>query len=109
MQPEGANQPSSDWEWITGEPFIFTAWADGEPNDFGCSGEEGCENCLEGGFDGALWNDNSCETTLNCIVEFDVSIASRPIPTISEWGLIAMAGLMGIVGYIVLRRRKVAA
>ena len=31
------------------------------------------------------------------------------IPTLSEWGLIAMAGILGIVGYLVLRRRKVTA
>jgi len=31
------------------------------------------------------------------------------IPTLSEWGLIAMAGLLGIVGFMVLRRRKVTA
>jgi len=33
----------------------------------------------------------------------------RPIPTLSEWGLIAMAGVLGIVGFMVLRRRKVTA
>jgi len=33
-----------------------------------------------------------------------VSIA-RPIPTLSEWGLIAMAGVLGIVGLIAVRRR----
>ena len=27
------------------------------------------------------------------------------IPTLSEWGLIAMAGILGLVGFIVLRRR----
>jgi len=32
-----------------------------------------------------------------------------PIPTLSEWGLIAMAGVLGIVGYLVIRRRKVTA
>lgn len=32
------------------------------------------------------------------------------IPTLSEWGLIAMAGIMGLVGlFIVMRRRKAAA
>ena len=31
------------------------------------------------------------------------------IPTLSQWGLIAMAGILGIVGFIVIRRRKVAA
>jgi len=27
------------------------------------------------------------------------------IPTLSEWGLIAMAEILGLVGFIVLRRR----
>lgn len=30
----------------------------------------------------------------------------RDIPTLSEWGLIAMAGILGIVGFIVMRRRQ---
>ena len=30
----------------------------------------------------------------------------RPIPTLSEWGLIAMAGLLGLMGLFVLRRKK---
>jgi IPTL-CTERM motif len=32
---------------------------------------------------------------------------ARLIPTLSEWGLIAMAGILGIVGFMVMRRRKV--
>jgi len=31
------------------------------------------------------------------------------IPTMSEWGLIAMAGILGIVGFMVIRRRKITA
>ncbi len=31
------------------------------------------------------------------------------VPTLSEWGLIAMAGVLGIVGFMVMRRRKVTA
>ncbi|MGH7849489.1 MAG: IPTL-CTERM sorting domain-containing protein [Thermodesulfobacteriota bacterium] len=31
---------------------------------------------------------------------------SRPIPTLSEWGLIAMAGALGIIALIAARRRK---
>jgi hypothetical protein len=31
------------------------------------------------------------------------------VPTLSEWGLIAMAGILGLVGFMVLRRRKVTA
>jgi len=33
----------------------------------------------------------------------------RNVPTLSQWGLIAMASILGIVGFMVMRRRKVAA
>jgi len=36
-------------------------------------------------------------------------IPPRNVPTLSEWGLIAMAGILGIVGFMVIRRRKVTA
>jgi hypothetical protein len=31
------------------------------------------------------------------------------VPTLSEWGLIAMAGILGIAGFMAVRRRKVTA
>jgi len=31
------------------------------------------------------------------------------VPTLSEWGLIAMAGILGIVGFMFIRRRKLTA
>lgn len=31
------------------------------------------------------------------------------VPTLSEWGLLALAGILGIVGFMVIRRRKVSA
>ena len=37
------------------------------------------------------------------------SMPPSNIPTLSEWGLIAMAGILGIVGFMVIRRRKVTA
>lgn len=30
------------------------------------------------------------------------------VPTLSEWGMIAMAGVLGVVGFMIMRRRKVA-
>ena len=33
----------------------------------------------------------------------------RPIPTLSQWGLIATAGVLGMVGLFAIRRRKAAA
>jgi len=42
-----------------------------------------------------------------CVVS--LRMAPKTIPTLSEWGLIAMAGILGIVGFMVMRRRKVTA
>lgn len=33
----------------------------------------------------------------------------RDIPTLSEWALIATAGILGIAGFIIIRRRKATA
>ncbi|MGH7850323.1 MAG: IPTL-CTERM sorting domain-containing protein, partial [Thermodesulfobacteriota bacterium] len=34
----------------------------------------------------------------------------NPIPTLSQWGMIAMAGVLGIIGlFVAVRRRKAAA
>ena len=33
----------------------------------------------------------------------------RNVPTLSEWGLIAMAGILGLVGFMVIRRRQAVA
>ncbi len=42
---------------------------------------------------------------------FDCGVATiaRNIPTLSEWGLIAMAGILGIVGVMAIRRKKATA
>ncbi len=33
FQPAGAPEPAGDWTWVTGEPFTFSRWEVGEPND----------------------------------------------------------------------------
>jgi len=41
-------------------------------------------------------------------ISFGVPAVIRPIPTISQWGLIAMAGVLGIIGFMAISRRKAA-
>lgn len=31
--PAGRNPPSAGWQWVTGEPWNYTAWSPGEPNN----------------------------------------------------------------------------
>ncbi|MGB2692659.1 MAG: IPTL-CTERM sorting domain-containing protein [Thermodesulfobacteriota bacterium] len=35
--------------------------------------------------------------------------AVTDVPTLSEWGLVAMAGVLGLVGFMVIRRKKATA
>ncbi|MCB9844566.1 MAG: hypothetical protein H6811_01070 [Phycisphaeraceae bacterium] len=32
-QPDGSQEPDGGWVWITGEPFSYTNWAPGQPDD----------------------------------------------------------------------------
>lgn len=34
------SEPAGGWQWITGEPWVFTNWAEGAPNNWG--DEEPC-------------------------------------------------------------------
>lgn len=43
---------------------------------------------------------------VSCTVEDELGDGVSSIPTLSEWGLIAMAGILGIVGFIAMSRRK---
>ena len=71
-----------------------------------------CENV-----DGMTINDIPEGIEVNCVgpntgsatCTFVNELVQRNIPTLSEWGLIAMAGILGIIGLIVIRRRKAAA
>lgn len=73
-------------------------------------GESGC--AIFAGGDG-----NGTETTFEDAVDCRASLIERcdlklinPIPTLSEWGMIATAGLLGMIGlYAAMRRRKAAA
>jgi PKD repeat protein len=54
FQNEGETDPAAGWNWVTGEPWDYTNWAPGEPNDgYG----PGTEPHLIGWLDGWAWND----------------------------------------------------
>lgn len=69
QQSGSSDEPEGGWEWVTGEPFVYTAWADGQPNDH--LGRE--EDCLNPHPAGSLWNDSQCDDRRigGYIVEYD--------------------------------------
>jgi len=87
------------------------------PNNGECTPND---DCTTDGNGEVSWTYSSLrpgtDTIVASIVDTDIESntvekiwISLPIPTLSEWGLIAMAGVLGIVGFMVIRRRKVSA
>ena len=81
--------------------------------------KDSCDTDESGANDERLcWHTNDpgyrCGATLelNRSTEFERIVYSSsiaPIPTLTEWGLIAMAGILGLTGLLIARRRKAAA
>lgn len=75
-----------------------------------CQGEGQCEDTID--------NPNficiSDDVVENAFCNQDTDLCElipvvSNIPTLNEWGLIAMAGILGIAGFLIIRRRKAAA
>lgn len=82
------SEPAGGWEWITGEPFIYTNWGASEPND-SPSNEDGIEF-------GESWNDLKRIHPRNFIVEFDsLSIDITAVPNPATVGS-PLAILLGV-------------
>ena len=76
FQPWRSAERDKDWQWVTGEPFVYTNWLPGEPNQF--RGNE--EDCMLPHSRADLtpkWNDARCDDNraLGYIVEYDPSPA----------------------------------
>lgn len=52
-QPAGSGEPADDWRWVTGEPWGFSNWYSGQPND-----DPAPEDCMTFAWvNGGKWND----------------------------------------------------
>jgi len=84
-----------------GVAFLNTSCCISEPGciEFGPDDVVGC-------IAGTLIEDGMC-TELG--FEGQCVPRANEVPTLNEWGLIALVALLGIIGFIVIRRRKAAA
>jgi hypothetical protein len=72
LQPPGSEEPAGGWKWVTGEPFTYTAWREGEPNDAGGEDRVNYMGAAVGGR-GPFWNDAGGGAALpGLVVEWDV-------------------------------------
>jgi Lectin C-type domain len=73
-QSPATPQPNANWRWVTGEPWSYTNWQNGQPNDSGGKAEDK----LQFGFAPlvSVWND---------IMSVEPTPAYRPIAYVVEW------------------------
>ncbi len=57
----------------------------------------------------SFFNESILETVESSPVEKIWVLPPTNVPTLSEWGLIVMASILGMVGLLVMRKRKVVA
>ena len=76
----------------------------------GADNERLCWHLLigEGGYRCGVTEDLNESTAFERVVYSNVAFSAN-IPTLSEWGLIVMAGILGIAAFLAARRRKAAA
>lgn len=96
FQPDGSLEPDGNWQWVTGELFAYTNWAQYEPNNYG-----GIEHYLS--FYNAI--PNSMAPTWNDIPDYDPPYS--PVGYVVEIPEPATLLLFGLGGIFLRRRRKV--
>jgi hypothetical protein len=66
FQPSGSREPGGGWRWMTSDPFEYTNWAEGCPND---NQVDGNEDGLITGSTG-LWNDLTRNAGIPSMIEW---------------------------------------
>lgn len=89
FQLDGSVEPNGGWTWLTGEPWAYTNWAAGEPNNL-----SGTEKYLEFFAGGPKWNDISGNDLRTYVVEYET-----PEPST------AVLAAIGCVGLVMWSRR----
>jgi hypothetical protein len=95
VQPLDSVEPEGGWTWVTGEPFSYSNWNDGEPNNQG-GGEDRIHLWNSTNADGRTWNDEPSEssTPTGFIVEFGPVAVPEP-ETYAGCAAVALAGFAG--------------
>ena len=75
FQPAGSPEPSGGFRWVTVEPFTYTNWAPGEPNQFQGSNEESVVINGANYQNPGQWQDASGSSLVGFLVEYEPPVA----------------------------------
>lgn len=99
--------PDQGWTWVTGEPFIFTNWQSGEPNDWQGTEEDALHFHWNDELNAPIgdWNDNSRSFLApGYVVEYEpqpmtVTICHKPGTPAQKTLVIPVQALAGHLGH----------
>ncbi|HBR19390.1 MAG: hypothetical protein A2Y13_02905 [Planctomycetes bacterium GWC2_45_44] len=98
MQPDGSPEPDGNWQWITGEPWIYSNWWTGEPSNSYSEGENALLMWAQiPGYPNKVgtWNDEQNTTIVTGDMGYIVEYAPEPATI-----------LLLTLGGMVFRKRK---
>ena len=73
VQPAESPEPAGNWQWVSGETFLYEAWGNNEPNNSGAEDRIQFFNDPTPALEpGPLWNDvRSNASALGFVIEYD--------------------------------------
>jgi hypothetical protein len=60
-QPDGSAEPDGGWRWVTDEPFVYTNWETGQPDEGGGGSQNRLRFFKLGGLMGDRWDDGESD------------------------------------------------
>jgi len=98
LQHPETSPPTENWQWVTGEPWLYTNWNDGAPDD-----AQGVSELFLG-----MWGPNGPAGALGRWNDFASLIQPGAWPDgfIIEYDIPAPATLWGVCGVLALGRRR---
>ena len=96
FQPPGSPEPSGNWQWVTGEPWSYQAWAGAEPNNNGGAEEDYLHQLM---YADGKWNDCTNHGPGGYIIEFEEPRAARATAEVVNGFVVGVTVSDGGCGY----------
>lgn len=96
LNDPGYSEPGGGWKWVTGEPWSFTQWLPGEPNNSGAFASEDFLELLSAPSFADTWNDvHPMEHPRGYIIEYSTGATTYCTAKVNSLGCTPSIGTAG--------------
>lgn len=95
FQPSGSSEPKGNWQWVTGEPWSFTSWHSGQPDN-----DDGGQDYLTDNHSTVgRWDDESSTNRLGYALEIRVPTVATATARVINGFIVGITVTDGGSGY----------